>query len=185
MRTLKKVTFILFLVLGTYGLKAQQFSIGAGLSYMTDINNLGIDVRALYEVEFPWRGSIDFNYIFPDDVFGININYWSLNLNGHYLLEISDTFEAYPLAGFNIFNVSVDAGNINIGASSTDVGLNLGGGASGAEAADHPDHGLWSFKSGLGATPHPCRSGRLVLRPLRAHIWHSLRRARRRLRRWT
>ena len=45
--------------------------------------------------------------------------------------------------------------------------INLGGVPSSARHPDSPDHGLYSFKLGLGAEPVVCRGGRVRLRPIR------------------
>lgn len=54
--------------------------------------------------------------------------------------------------------------------------LNLGGVDASASEPDSPDHGLYAFKAGLGATPVVCTSGRVVFRCLRSRAIYLARR---------
>jgi len=53
--------------------------------------------------------------------------------------------------------------------------INLGGVSAGAHLPSSSDHGLYGFKRGLGAVAHPCRDGRIVVRPVRHRLIHSVR----------
>lgn len=48
--------------------------------------------------------------------------------------------------------------------------LNRGGVPAAAENEGHPQHGIYAFKKRLGATPRLCRSGEIVLSPVRARL---------------
>jgi hypothetical protein len=48
--------------------------------------------------------------------------------------------------------------------------VNLGGTSAEAEAPESADHGLYSFKKGLGATPVPCTTGHVTLGRLRTAL---------------
>lgn len=54
--------------------------------------------------------------------------------------------------------------------------INLGGVPPGAHRPDHPDHGLYAFKLGMGAMAHPCAEGRIVVRPGRRRVIEAARR---------
>jgi Acetyltransferase (GNAT) domain len=55
--------------------------------------------------------------------------------------------------------------------------LNLGGTAGDADDGQSPEHGLYSFKKGLGGQPVRVAAGRLTLRPLRGKLLSGARRA--------
>lgn len=56
--------------------------------------------------------------------------------------------------------------------------INLGGVSADAHLPSSRDHGLHEFKRGFGAAAHPCRDVRIVVRPVRHRLIHSLRAAR-------
>jgi hypothetical protein len=56
------------------------------------------------------------------------------------------------------------------------VRVNLGGTSAEAQAPDSPDHGLYSFKQGLGASPVPCTTGYVALGRLRRSLIARVRR---------
>jgi lipid II:glycine glycyltransferase (peptidoglycan interpeptide bridge formation enzyme) len=49
--------------------------------------------------------------------------------------------------------------------------INLGGVPATARDPASPDHGLYTFKLGLGGEPTPCVGGRLRLRPIRLALF--------------
>jgi hypothetical protein len=77
----------------------------------------------------------DFGIFFPDDggYDEIDVDYWELNANALYRFPIeSESISPWALAGLNIANgsVGVDLGEFGEGsASDTEIGVNLGGGA--------------------------------------------------------
>jgi hypothetical protein len=56
--------------------------------------------------------------------------------------------------------------------------ISLGGVTAGAHEAGAADHGLYAFKLGLGAVPHPCRDVSVVVRPARRRLVTAARAAR-------
>jgi hypothetical protein len=56
--------------------------------------------------------------------------------------------------------------------------ISLGGVSAGADEAGAADHGLYAFKLGLGAVPHPCRDVTVVVRPARRRLVTAARAAR-------
>lgn len=60
---------------------------------------------------------------------------WDFSLTGHYLFDLDEQFVLYPLAGIGILGVNSsvdidmgDFGAVNSSVSSTEFGVNLGGG---------------------------------------------------------
>lgn len=73
----------------------------------------------------------DFNYFFPDDADDADFDWWEINGNGHYAFQIEDASVApYLLGGLNITRIDFDeeVPGFDFSASTTEVGLNLGGG---------------------------------------------------------
>ena len=56
--------------------------------------------------------------------------------------------------------------------------INLGGVSPTAHLPEDPEHGLYSFKRGMGGVPHPCAELRIVVRPARRRLVEAARRAR-------
>jgi len=103
-----------------------QVRLGGGLVF------IGIQVRGDYAITDNILIAPDFIYFFPDSDFGIDVNWFDINLNANYLFEVSNPdVVPYALAGFNIAIISVDFGGITgfSDANNTEVGFNLGGGA--------------------------------------------------------
>ncbi len=115
------VTAMLFVCLST-PLQA-QLSVGGGLAFGTDVEEIAIQVRGLYGIDEDWRGEADFTFYLDGEE---NISFWEFNLNGNYLFTDSDEFAVYGLAGLNFFRTSVDFFNESTG--NTEIGLNIGGG---------------------------------------------------------
>lgn len=97
-----------------------QFSAGAGVAYGADLEDLGLQVKAIYQIADAWRAGADFIYYF-DGIEGVSVS--EINLNGHYLFKDDEQFQAYALAGFNFLSVNVDG----FGGTS-ESGLNIGSG---------------------------------------------------------
>lgn len=115
-------------------------SFGAQLSFADD-TDLGIGVRAMVGTENlieETRFVGSFDWFFPDEGGGVDVSYWELNLNGHYMLpfELDSPIDFYAGGGLNIAHLSVDIPDITVGgfttqggsASDTDIGLNILGG---------------------------------------------------------
>lgn len=124
---MKKLITSIFLVLCSI-LAVQsaqaQFKAGVGLMYGSEVEQLGIRVDGVYTINEQFRGVADFGYYFPDDVGGVDYDWWELNLNGNYIFH-SDAEKGligYALAGLNFFNFS--QGDF----SGDEIGLNIGAG---------------------------------------------------------
>lgn len=102
---------------------AQDFSVGGGLAYGSEVEAIGIQGGATYNFTEEIRGTADVIIFFPD-----NYDWWELNVNGNYLFYSEEGINVYALAGLNYATVSVDLGQFG-NASDSELGLNLGGGA--------------------------------------------------------
>jgi hypothetical protein len=75
-----------------------KMSLGAGLNYATDIENIGISLQGLYKIDPQWEVSPKFTYYFKKDY----TTYSSLDLDGHYVFSDKGSNVFYALAGLNI-----------------------------------------------------------------------------------
>lgn len=126
---MKKLLSITGLVLGiifftnTSVLAQNDFKLGAGLAYGSEVEAIGIQAGAVYDFTEEISGAADFIVFFPD-----NYDWWELNVNGHYRFLAEDNVMVYGLAGLNYATLSVDVpGGGSF--SDSELGLNLGGGA--------------------------------------------------------
>ena len=119
------ITTFLFFLYAPNILNA-QWGGGVGLAYGTEASDfdagLGIQLRAIYAIQGPWRAAADFiYYLGGEDGFSLT----EINLNGHYVFSESDNALIYGLAGLNSVRLKYDV--VFIGSTSdTEVGINLG-----------------------------------------------------------
>lgn len=103
-------------------------AIGATLSYGTEIENLGIGVKYQHYFTDRLRGEGSFNYFLKKN----NVSAWDLNANVHYLFNVAEKINVYPLAGLGYSNWSVSDFEIYgvkvEGTSAGKIAVNLGGG---------------------------------------------------------
>jgi hypothetical protein len=102
-----------------------QLSVGAGLGYGSDIEEVGIDLRANYYFNQKFGAGTSFLY-YLDGVEGISIR--ELNLNGHYLYLSNDRFSAYGLVGLNFFTIKLSNAIFGDNNKASETGLNIGSG---------------------------------------------------------
>ena len=105
-------------------LKAQDFSLGGGLGYGTQINNLGLNFRGDVKFEKQWSITPHFNYFFNKTEGAVTYKWNALNIDGHYFFELDQLWTFYPLFGINFSTVSEKVNDITF--SNSDVGINLG-----------------------------------------------------------
>lgn len=121
-----KQTFIylpcLFFMFFAQSLSA-QFSAGASLVYGADLEDLGIQVKGLYQINDTWRGTADLIFYF-DGVEDLNVT--EINLNANYLFGDMESVAPYALAGLNILRVGTSFDGTSFSVS--EVGINIGGG---------------------------------------------------------
>ncbi len=109
------------------------FRLGAQLGIGTEIESFGIGVRGDYALTPKFLLGTDFMYFFGDEDFGIEHNWFDVNFNANYLIEIRNPdLVPYVLGGLNIARTSVKCegalGSLCDDYSETDIGFNLGGG---------------------------------------------------------
>lgn len=143
---MKKISLLVFGLILISSVSAQSFkekiAFGGGLSYGTEIENIGINIRGLYEVTEEIHGLMNFIFFFPKKedfgVFEYKWNLWELNFDGHYNFKLSDKFSAYGLAGINISSWRAKwegdygypyGGYYEDSNTETKIGFNIGGGA--------------------------------------------------------
>lgn len=123
---MKKFTLSLVFIIAICFASQAQKSIGAGLAYGSEIENLGIGVNAEFELNDQIDIAPSFIYYFKKN----NVSWWELNGNINYIFSDNGP-TIYGLAGLNITSVKVDFGPFS--ASDSELGLNLGIGASFAQ----------------------------------------------------
>ena len=103
MKILIQTTVIALLAFACFSLQAQgEINVGAGLSYGSQVEELGVFFRGEYGINETWRGATSFNYFFWEDLPTVDFNWSTLNFDGHYILVDDETFQFYGLAGLNI-----------------------------------------------------------------------------------
>ncbi|MBR1620828.1 MAG: porin family protein [Prevotella sp.] len=99
---MKKLLFTLAITLATISASAQKGvkTVGANVSYGTEIKNIGIGVKGQYGITDAIRGEASLDYFFKND----GMSMWDVNLNVHYLFPITEKIKVYPLAGLTFTN---------------------------------------------------------------------------------
>lgn len=124
MRKLVSVLAVLtvFALAAPRGVEAQEVHFGPQLSLAED-TDLGVGGRALVNLSgmegFEIAGSFD--YFFP----GSNFDYWEINGNLHYNIQVSESEVFFPYIGAGLNYANASSG----GVSNSDIGLNLVGGS--------------------------------------------------------
>ncbi|TYP95148.1 Outer membrane protein beta-barrel domain-containing protein [Fodinibius salinus] len=124
---MKKLLTVSLLIVGiglffNNNAQAQDFKVGLGATYGTQIEAIGIQGGAVAGFSDQFRGAVDFKFFFPD-----NTDFWELNANLHYLFVSKASTSVYALAGLNYAKQSVS--NQFVTVSNSEIGLNLGAGA--------------------------------------------------------
>lgn len=120
---MKKI-FLLSIILLSMSLSVSaQETIGAGLAFGSEIESLGIGFNAEFDLNDQIDISPSFIYYFKNN----NVSMWELNGNINYIFS-SDGPTLYGIAGLNITGIKVENGG-----SDSELGLNLGIGASFAQ----------------------------------------------------
>lgn len=125
---LRTVVFTLLMASASIATSQIDILAGLGLSFGTGAETVGLQFRGDVDITDKWGGSLNITPYFKKDV-----SYWEINFDGHYMFLDKEPWSAYALAGLNLSTVGykgVSAFGVNIpGASTTKVGLNVGGGA--------------------------------------------------------
>lgn len=104
--------------------------VGVGLGYGGDVEELGISVHGAMALSEKLSVAADFRYFLVEDP----LTFWALNANVHYLVLENSSVDVFVLGGLNYS--TMDIGDIDLGvfgtvsgASSSEIGINLGAGA--------------------------------------------------------
>ncbi len=122
---MKKLFFAAFIALVSLTASAQekQFSLGAQLSYGSETERVGFGVKALYGLTDHLRLEGSFNHFFKSDY----VTLWDANVNLHYQLPLSSSFQVYPLAGLTYMRASATIANNTVSDGKLGVNLGVGG----------------------------------------------------------
>ncbi|MDE5418247.1 porin family protein [Labilibaculum sp. DW002] len=113
---------------------------GAGLKYATDISTMGIEAKGVYLASDTWEIAPAFTYYFKKN----NVNWSTLDFDGHYVFSSDDKSTFYAIGGLNVtfWKFKMDGvssgsseldemfgGLSDLDASGSDVGVNIGVGS--------------------------------------------------------
>lgn len=127
----KIVISFLFTIVAFFPALAQNeaglFSMSANLSYGTDIETLGVGIRAQYFIIDKVRAVGEYKYYIDRR----NWSAWEINADGHYVFGVSDDVYLYPIGGMKFARWTHDLGRAGIpGYNQKDshdrIGINLG-----------------------------------------------------------
>ncbi|MDU1892926.1 MAG: outer membrane beta-barrel protein [Dysgonomonas sp.] len=90
--------------------RAGAFSLSGNLSYGTDIESLGVALRAQYGFTQYLRGMAEYKYYIDRH----NWSAWGVNADGHYVFSVSRAVQLYPLAGISLSRWTYDTGRSKI-----------------------------------------------------------------------
>jgi opacity protein-like surface antigen len=134
MKKLTCILFAAFISLAFSQIATAQISVGGGLAYGTEIEELGIQAGGVYTINEDFRAGVDFIYYLTgdDSGFGADLTWFEINANGHYLFVTEEDLIVYALGGLNFATFSYDipafqgfgGGDV----SETEIGLNVGAG---------------------------------------------------------
>lgn len=103
--------------------KGEQ-ALGVNVVYGTEISNVGFGVQYQLGITDALRLAPSFEYYLKKN----GVTFWDINANLHYVFNLSDKFEVYPLAGVGYAHTKTEYdedGSVSAG----DFAINVGGGA--------------------------------------------------------
>lgn len=106
--------------------------VGAGVGYGTKIEEVAVQVGAVFDFDIPVLIAPDFKYFLVGSSDFVDVSWWEINVNAHYYLTKEKGTNFYLLGGLQYANVTVSYDNPFLGNSSSSdgkIGLNVGGGA--------------------------------------------------------
>ena len=75
-------------------------AVGLNLNYGSEIKNVGIGAKFQYGITDAVRGEASFNYFLEKD----GLKMWDGNVNFHYLFNVDEKINVYPLVGLSYTN---------------------------------------------------------------------------------
>ena len=132
---MKKLTLLAIITIAFAFNSFAQISAGGGLVYGTEQKTIGFNLRGQYSITENIDVVGGLTFYLPNKekqtiLFATvesKTSMWSFDVDGHYNFGLIDKLKVYPVAGLNIAGVSVDVNGTK--ASDTEVGLNIGAGA--------------------------------------------------------
>jgi len=133
MKNLLKVAISLIMLLSFSSAKA-QISVGPGIVYGTDINNIGFSINGKYEFNEKWAAAPSFTYFLKKDY----VKWSALDLDANYqITEIDKAGSLYGIGGLSMTFWGLDTKGSgldefaqyyggSIDTNTTEIGLNLG-----------------------------------------------------------
>ena len=106
---MKKIVLFAALMVATLTASAQEagkMAFGANFNYgmHKDYKNIGFGAKFQYNITDAIRGEASGNYFLKKD----NLSMWDVNLNAHYVVNLSEGLNIYPLAGLTIVGAKLD-----------------------------------------------------------------------------
>lgn len=125
---------IALLTFVTTKVQAQDSKVLAGVAavYGSEIGSLGVSAKGVYLINDQWEAAASFTYFLPKKTFGFDLNWYSFDVDAHYVFSLKEEVTFYGLGGLNALMVSTSGFNIEgfsaPSSSQTNFGLNLGAG---------------------------------------------------------
>jgi len=98
---IKKIISIIILFVGILQVNAQGLVTGIGVTYGSEINYGGFNLREYYFVNHRICLGPEVSYFPKHNLHGHEASLLELNITGHYIFELTETIGFYPLTGLN------------------------------------------------------------------------------------
>lgn len=127
MKNLFKAMLVILIAVSFSEAKAQK-SVGAGVAYATNIDNIGFNLNGNYVIDEKWSAAPSFTYFLKKDY----VTWMVLDLDANYQFsEIENMGSLYAIGGLNMtffdINYEFDYGEYYDGGfRGSDFGVNLG-----------------------------------------------------------
>ncbi len=132
---MKKILPALFMVfLWPYGTNGQVTHAGVDAGYGTSVGEAGFGLYGIYTVNEQIKLVPNFIYFLPHRITtndgSQTFNWWTVNLDGNYVIRDGSVFQAYGLMGLSFINITgdQDEGMFQDHKSMLKLGLNAGAG---------------------------------------------------------
>jgi hypothetical protein len=134
MKNLLKVVICVAVVVFSFSTTKAQISVGPGLVYGTDINNIGFSINGKYEFNEKWAAAPSFTYFLKKD----DLTWSALDFNANYqFTEIENIGGLYGIGGLGLTFWGFDSKETgldefaefyggSLDTNTTELGVNLG-----------------------------------------------------------
>ena len=99
-----------------------DMAVGGNLIYTFnefDYSNIGLGIKFQYNILDPLRLEGGLSYLLKKD----NVSFWDLSAYAHYLFNVADKINVYPIAGIGVLGSKVSDDGSN-----SELAISLGGG---------------------------------------------------------